>query len=146
MSKRKAKPVPEVRCECGAVAGLKTGLEVYPHWPDLRDLLFYVCPVDGFKVGTHKGTKQPLGFPASPATQVLRRRAHSLFDPIWRAKAERDGIPYKMARGKGYTWLAAEMNIDVKDCHFGMFDAPTAQRAIEILEKFWPKPQPERAP
>jgi hypothetical protein len=128
----------DVQCECGTRAALKTGRDVYPHRPDLFELNFYVCPIDGYRVGCHKGTSAPLGMPATPATQKARRAAHAAFDELWERKIVKDDISRGAARKAAYTWLASELGIDVKDCHIGMMDKATAERVAKICAPFGP--------
>lgn len=127
---------PIVRCECGMEANLHSGADVYPHRPDLHDLWFYVCPEDGYRVGCHRGTKWPLGTPASPATQRARREAHAAFDALWRRKMRVNGCSKRHARACGYRWLAEKLGIQARSCHIGMMSRETAERVIELCKPY----------
>jgi len=121
----------EVMCgECGCRSQMIDGREMYPHRPDLSDLLFYRCSC-GASVGTHKGTREPLGTPANPRTKAARSAAHAVFDPLWKAsEAKKQG--QGNARKRGYRWLAGELGIPFDECHIGMMDAETADRVRQI--------------
>lgn len=42
-----------------------------------------------------------------------------------------------MSRSMAYANLAKEMNIDVEDCHIGMFNINQCKQAIEIAYKLY---------
>lgn len=109
-----------------------TGKVMYPHRPDLASKIFYRCQPCGAWVGCHPGTETPLGRLADAELRQAKSAAHAAFDPLWKRKAERDGIGKGKARGKGYKWLAQQLGIDPADCHIGMFDAPTCRRVVRI--------------
>lgn len=60
-------------------------------------------------VGCHGGTQAPLGTLANRATRTARKRAHALFDPIWRK-----GV---ITRKEAYLWLAGILNVSAEQCH-----------------------------
>jgi hypothetical protein len=111
--------------ECSKEARLVGGKEIYPSRPDLYERRFYLC-VCGAYCGTHKGTDKPLGFPCGPQTRAVRSRAHEVFDPLWK------GRNAPMTRNEAYRWLAGAMGLSRDDCHIGMMDAKTAQRAAYL--------------
>jgi predicted nuclease of restriction endonuclease-like RecB superfamily len=47
----------------------------------------------------------------------------------------------EMKRKEAYLWLADELNIEPEECHIGMFDIPTCEKAIRILIKTTPSPR-----
>lgn len=70
-------------------------------------------------------------------TAELRKKAHGLFDPIWRC-----GI---LDRQSAYKKLAKEMEIREIDCHFSKMNRKELYRAIKILEnKCWSMEEDER--
>lgn len=121
----------EVACgECGKRARLVGGDVIYPHREDLARKLFYLCECKAY-VGTHQGTRHPLGSPANARTRSARSDAHAVFDPLWKASEERN--PGKgNARRRGYAWLAGQLGIRPEDCHIGMMDIATARKVREI--------------
>lgn len=122
--------------ECGKPAGLVDGRTIYPHQPDLSAKAFWRCAVCGAYVGCHDGTFKPKGSPCGPETRTARIAAHAAFDPLWRRKIEKDGVPQHEARGSAYRWLAAQLGIAGDDCHIGMFDAATARRVVEVCAPY----------
>ncbi len=114
-----------VKCPyCEAKAELVHGDAIYPHRHDLRDLKFYRCEPCEAYVGCHKGTTNPLGRLADAELRKAKMAAHAVFDPIWRSG--------RMKRTQAYQWLAAQLGIDPKDCHIGMFDVDTCCRVASI--------------
>jgi hypothetical protein len=115
----------QVACPyCGKQAAMVTGKEVYPHRPDLFEKTFYQCaPCDAY-VGCHPGTRKPLGRLADATLRVAKRRAHDVFDPLWRQSGR--------SRKSCYAWLAGKLNIAVEDCHIGMFDVSTCHLVIKF--------------
>lgn len=90
------------------------------------------CPVPGCdaRVGVHKHSPRfaPLGTMARGPLRAIRMQAHDAFDPLWRGARAR--FPYRNA---AYAWLARELEIDVKRCHFGEFDEAMCRRAIAAI-------------
>lgn len=122
--------------ECAGRARLVTGDVVYPHRRDLRGRCFWRCEDCGAHVGCHRGGSMPLGSPASAETRAARRQAHEVFDALWWAKVERDGVPKSVARTAGYQWLSEQLGLPPELTHIGMFDAATARRVVELCEPF----------
>lgn len=108
---------------------------IYPDRPDLHGKPMFRCSCGAY-VGCHPGTDVPLGYPAGPDTRRLRSRVHALFDPLWQAKMQRDGVRKGKAREAGYEWLAAQLGLQREDCHVSHMDAATCRRAIAILEPY----------
>jgi hypothetical protein len=107
--------------ECGEVATLCTGADLYPHRPGLHKKSFYRCQCGAY-CGCHPGTTQALGFPCGAATRKARSEAHAAFDPLWKSG--------QMSRSGAYKWLAAAIGIDRKDCHIGMM---SRERALAVV-------------
>jgi hypothetical protein len=55
---------------------------------------------------------------------VARGVAHAAFDPLWQS-----GV---MTRTAAYKWLAAQMGLNVQDCHMEKFNADQCRRVVEI--------------
>lgn len=122
---------PPVCPYCRARAQLVTGEAIY------RDVVtstvarrrFWLCaPCDAY-VGTHRNSKRaaPFGTLANKELRTMRRRVHSLLDPLWRSG--------EMARPEAYAWLATRLGLDVKRTHVGMFREPECMVAILCLEQ-----------
>lgn len=111
---------------CQRDAELFKGDKVYPKRPDLHTLNFWQCNPCGARVGTHKGTINPLGRLANTRLRYWKMQAHSAFDPKWR-----DG---DLKRKEAYAWLADKMSMNKKDCHIGMMDVSQCKQVVDICE------------
>jgi hypothetical protein len=136
---------PPVRCmECGAVAELVAGSEVYPHRRDLWKKFFFRCvtPSCNSLCGCHSGTKRALGRPAGPALRNARQATHAVVDPLWRFAigsyaidpADRRAVNQITARARSrvYTWLADGMSIRREDCHIALFTIEQCRVAYRL--------------
>jgi hypothetical protein len=121
---------------CESAAELVSGESVYPGRHDLGERLFYACLPCKAWVGVNAVTGLPHGSLANAELRQARQLAHSLFDPLWRRKAAKEGISEKKARGMAYSWLAAQMDIDKKLAHIGYFNAEQCAQCIEICKPY----------
>jgi zinc-finger-containing domain len=86
----------------------------------------YLCRTCKASVGVHTGKgNRPLGILATQEMKALKILCHELFDPIWRSG--------NRSRNHLYQILATLLDIDPKDCHFGHFETPRLQEAIQIM-------------
>ena len=99
--------------------------------------MIYLCRPCRAWVGVHKGTTKPLGRLANAELREWKKRAHAAFDPLWKAKIERQGCSKRKARGKGYTWLASQLGISTEECHIGMFDVEMCRKVIETCSPYY---------
>ncbi len=97
----------------------------------------YVCDPCNAYIGTHKNSDKPLGTMAKYQLRELRKRAHSLFDPLWKSR--------KMSRSKAYRWLQKVMNLSSEEAHIGLFDENQCRKIIRILEARYRKEKRVRA-
>lgn len=120
---------------CDQSARLVDGLWVYPHRPDLKEKMFWMCdPCDAW-VGCHKAKKKggrgdgtiPLGRLANSRLRKLKQEAHKVFDPLWKNGPFRN-------RTMAYRWLAQQLKLSYADCHIGMFDDERCLQVIEIVK------------
>ena len=89
----------------------------------------YYCTNCGAYVGTHKPRpEEAMGILATKEMRDMKTKCHALFDSHW--KNEKDK---RSARNKAYEQLANDMEISVKECHFGWFDMETLKKAYFIL-------------
>lgn len=117
-----------IRCDyCLQPAQLVSGLEIYPHRPDLKGLRFWCCDPCGAYVGCHKNSPShaPLGRLANAELRAWKQRAHSNFDPLWQSG--------RMRRREAYKWLSHEMKIDFKSCHIGKFNVQQCKDVVQIV-------------
>lgn len=121
--------------ECGKLAERVKGDRLYPNRPDLHPKSYFLC-VCGAYVGCHPYTRLSLGRPAGPLTRQARNEAHATFDPLWRAKMAREGLPQHEAREAGYVWLAQQMGMEPGRCHIAWMTAEEARRVVEICAPY----------
>jgi hypothetical protein len=122
--------------ECGKKASLVDGKRIYPHRPDLFAKSFFLCECGAY-VGCHKGTKNPLGYPAGDATRRARSAAHAAFDPLWKTRT--------MPRSEAYKWLADRLGQTAGETHISWMDAATARRVVEVCSVLRLSPPATRA-
>jgi zinc-finger-containing domain len=116
---------------CGNLAECVPGSCVYPHRRDLDEKWFWRCVPCGAWVGTHLGTKTPLGRLANAELRRWKMRAHEVFDPIWRNHANNKRQKQR-AKSAAYRALADALEIPPAEAHIGMFSIELCQRTIEI--------------
>ena len=109
---------------CNSKADLVSSVIIYK-----RNYGFvYICPkypeCDSY-VGTHKGSKKPLGTMANKTLRDLRIKTHNSFDPMWRKG--------RLTRNQAYSRLANLMNIEKYKCHISMFSEEECEKAISLL-------------
>jgi hypothetical protein len=81
-------------------------------------------PCDAY-VGCHRGTKKPLGRLANKELREWKKKAHAVFDPLWRSGA--------MRRTHAYAHLARIMHLPKHEAHIGMFDVMQCRKLVELL-------------
>ena len=90
----------------------------------------YFCTECGAYVGTHRPRpRQALGLLSNERMKKGKIACHEIFDRLWHNGVERKRL---------YAKLAGEMNIPVKECHFGYVDMEQLTQAYKIL-KSWEK-------
>ena len=89
---------------------------------------FYGCCRYPTCTGTHCAHPdgKPVGIPADDELKKLRMRAHKLFDNFMQG----------MTKGQAYVKLSKMMDIDIRDCHFGMMNFIRAKRAIKLMSEY----------
>lgn len=89
--------------------------------------MIYLCrPCDSY-VGVHKGTDQALGRLANRELREWKKRAHHVFDLVWKSG--------KMKRGEAYSWLSEQLGIPKKYTHIGMFSVETCKKVVDLINK-----------
>lgn len=101
-------------CQEEVNARLTNGREIYPHREDLSHLPFWKCDACGNYVGTHYKTKdceKPLGSIPTKELREMRKKIHSMIDPLWRSGRYKRGTLYKKLSDRlGYQFHSAEIN------------------------------------
>ncbi len=102
--------------------------------------MIYICVSCNAYVGVHKGTNKSLGRLANKELREAKKEAHFYFDQIAKTKLInkiwKEYVEGVSNRNKAYLWLSKQLNIEVKDCHIGMFDVDQCKRVIEICKKY----------
>lgn len=136
--------VREPTCSyCLCKANLVGGDVMYPHRPDLADRKFWKCvKCNDVFVGCHKdgapvtlpGGERvtsdgsiPVGTLANRQLREARKRAHSVFDLLWK-NTSRPSV----SRTLHYSRLAQHLGIDVTKCHIGYFDEETCNKVYKF--------------
>jgi hypothetical protein len=102
-------------CGCGekVEARLTSGMEIYPHRPDLANLPFWKCDGCGNYVGCHHKTKnptQPLGNIPTPELRNARQHIHRILDPLWKSgRFKRNDIYAKLSDHMGFEYHTAQL-------------------------------------
>lgn len=76
-------------------------------------------------VGIHKGTDIPKGTLAGPGLRNWRKRAHGLFDKLWRERG--------MHRRQAYQYLAKILGVPPAQAHIGWCDEKQCAHIVEAL-------------
>lgn len=94
----------------------------------------YYCTNCGAYVGTHRPRpKIALGILADERMRRGKMYCHEIFDSFWKGKKKSGS-----KRNRLYEWLAYELNIPTKNCHFGYFDLEMLRKSYKII-KHWQK-------
>lgn len=102
-------------CGCGkdVDAVLTSGVEIYPHRPDLHDLPFWICTDCGNFVGCHhkaRNRTRPLGVIPTPEIKAARQHIHAILDPIWQSgRISRTRLYRRISDELGHEFHTAEM-------------------------------------
>lgn len=118
--------IPTACPHCGECVELVSNAEIYHgreygKWP-----YAYLCSGCWAYIGLHPDTDLPLGTLAHRNTRDARKAAKRLFGLLTKFKFKED-------RSSAYTWLAEQMGIDFRACHFGFFDAAQCDRAAGAI-------------
>lgn len=100
--------------------------------------MIYICRPCKAWVGVHHGnTDQAYGFVAKKELRELRHLTHKWFDGLWQKKVKM-GTTRKQAQILARKWLANFLDIEIVECHIGMFTEELCQRTIEECKKYYP--------
>lgn len=114
-----------IECKKQINAELKTGKEIYPHRPDLKNKYIYQCPHCKNYVGTHPNTIIPLGCIPNFQIKQARKRVHAVLDPLWKSKRYSRKEIYKIiSKTLGYEYHTGNTK-SIEECN----------RVIEIIKE-----------
>lgn len=119
---------PDVMCPyCDCHTALVPARYVFgKHTNNPRQMLYF-CLICGARVNCHKTGPVPMGTPADKATRDARRRAHDVFDQLWKSRT--------LTRWGAYMWLSQQMGLPQDKTHIGMFDAQQCDRVVQLCKK-----------
>lgn len=112
-----------MKCHCGSTASLKSNSLLY-NGKEYGNGRAYICdrfPACRGSVGTHTGSKKPLGTIVDDDTKKLRMAVHAKIDPLWkRGITSRNQLYRNLDRIVGYTY------------HTGEADAETCRKILAL--------------
>jgi len=113
----------DIRCPyCGDHAEFSETSESIYHGRDYGPV--WICALCQAWCGCHKGTDRPLGRLANAELRTARIAAHAAFDPHWKT--------FGFSRMTAYQYLSDALEIDVDECHIGLFDAGMCRRVVAV--------------
>ena len=89
--------------------------------------MIYLCTNCSASVGTHKGSKRPLGTLANAVLKLKRKEAHRVFDAMWKSEG--------MTRDRAYAWLAEQMHLKKHNTHIAYFGVAQCDEVIRICQQ-----------
>lgn len=126
---------------CESIVTLESSLKVYSKDYGKLWLCSQYPKCDAY-VGCHPHSDKPLGQLADKELRYWKKRTHAIFDPLWKFEKTNKYYKKSYARTARYQWLAKKLNIEMKDCHIGMFDIVLCKKAIEICKSFLTTKEP----
>lgn len=109
---------------CGNPAQFMTSNEFYGQ--DYGTNLYVCRPCDA-RIGTHRGSKRPLGTLANDRLRKLRMYCHSLIDPFWKYG--------KYSRSTVYARMSKAMSLPPSQTHIGMFNEEQCLKLISFFKQ-----------
>lgn len=85
-------------------------------------MMWYCKPCNAYVGVHHNNPNAPLGTMANKELREWRKKAHALFDPLWKSG--------KMSRKQAYLWLKEKTG---RWIHMGESDIETCKEVIELL-------------
>jgi len=116
---------------CSKQAELISSVQIYRKD---HGMVWYCKQCDAL-VHTAQDNKTPLGTLADKELRTWRKRAHELFDQLW--KQNGSGAVQKMTRDGAYRLLQQWMGYSTKEqAHIGQFDVDDCKRLVQKLTAF----------
>jgi hypothetical protein len=120
--KSKTKEEIQVNCPyCGEPAEWVENKEIYGKNYG-KSYMAWLCRKDDAYVGCHQNTKKPLGKMANKELREWRKKAHRVFDPLWKTG--------KMSRKKAYRLLYEKTG---KWIHMGDSNVEDCKLVLSVL-------------
>ncbi|MDC9582768.1 zinc-finger-containing protein [Xenorhabdus sp. PR6a] len=118
--------VPESCCHCCSKVSIANNSRIYGKeygkWPWV-----YLCEGCGAYVGMHPFTSIPLGTLATKEIREARKKSKPYF-----IRLQNNG---KISRAEAYKWLAEQLSIEPRYCHFAMFDIVMCEKAKVVCQR-----------
>jgi len=114
-------PVPDRCHSCASDRIRKTAVR--------EEKLAWICDDCGAFVTCHDGTENPVGYMAGKKTRNLRKKAHFVFDRLWKERL--------MSRDKAYFWLSVALGINRNETHISWLTDDQLLKAISASEDFY---------
>ena len=140
-------PTPPVCPYCEQPAELVTGETVYAHRPDLAHKYFWLCAPCCAYVGSHPGTRRPLGTPAKRDLRRAREKLHDeVINPLWLSAPDCGEYEFaqdderarkriqRSAQPRVYRFLAHKLGLPQEETHVGMFTLEQCAAARAALQ------------
>ena len=118
--------IPKVCRYCGAKVVFTSNAEIYGK--QYGGGMCYLCRRCGAYVGTHKGSRAPLGTMADDVLRYWRKQAHDNFDKLWKSK--------RLSRPQAYKWLATQMGLSAEETHIALFEVDQCEKVVELVKKY----------
>ena len=88
-----------------------------------KSVMIWLCRKCDAYVGCHNNTRRPLGTMANAETRVWRKKAHEIFDPLWK-----NG---KISREKAYGLLKENFGFEI---HIAESDIGLCRAIIDFIQ------------
>lgn len=79
--------------------------------------------------GCHRNTVDALGSIANDRTRKARKRAHGVFDLLWKHK--------HMTRKHAYFWMSAKMGVFTQYAHIGMLNESECNELVQHVTDYF---------
>lgn len=114
----------DVACPfCGNPAKWVENKEIYGRNYGKSYMCWLCKPCDAY-VGCHQNSKKPLGTMANRETREWRKKAHAIFDPLWKSG--------KMGRREAYEFISKKLGREV---HIAWSNVEQCKEIIMTLEQ-----------
>lgn len=110
---------------CGKEAIWVNNKEIYGKSYGEKNQMAWLCKPCNAYVGCHNNSKKPLGILANKELREIKM----ISKKMWQRK-----YLSIYGKGKAYKYLAENLKIKPKDCHFGYFDINMCKKVINLLK------------
>lgn len=122
---------------CGGTPELVDAREIFGPGGARFEGKYYLCRRCRASVGCHRYSTEAMGRLATAELRDLRRRAHAVFDLIWKDR-------HKPSRYNAYSWLSLRLGKPRHLVHMAYFDETDCRRVISICTAYLKSRNPEK--